>query len=649
MNISLGASPRASQIAAILGVDVSQLSNFPAFNSLAHETDTELFEDGLISLAGRLEKSGREETAARAYAEIHGEKAALAQRRLRALNGGGEIGDRAEVLVRQFGRQAFDPSTLFGMTVAGGIFRLARLSAGMTLAAQPAQLFTRGATARGLASLAAFSAEALAFPLSARLAASALSARPDLALLSLGEELKRSFLSLGALRLGGRAVQALAPNRRFLPELGMFVGAFTAHRLEERLGWRPGGSPSLAFVDSLALFAQFYAAGRIADGAMGRSWSRWTRELDLRTAKLPLFDPQGWKPLLAVHDGAGSGPRRLPVTISDMVPRSESHGSGTNPKPEPASGPAAAKNSELAEFKAEAGHLAHDIAGGLTSLAYNMPLLRSHLAELSILQAALLKHYRTGGREPPPEIVRQVDELFHTSCDGNQPEPLYLSAIERVEWRIEQIRGLVSAELSGVEMRVSEIIEMSNEFRNLSNDRSKITMARLEQALNESFLRTHLGPRVRFTASIPERMTVTGPDTTLRRIFQNLLVNTREALDNQEFPLVRITGRSTHLTSERLSELQQPEYGFDPAAEHFWILRIQDNGSGIPAKALPRIFESGFSTKSSSFAFDSVDLQRGLGLAQVHKAVKARGGFVRVSSQLGQGTAFEVYLPDMTY
>ncbi|HEX5032998.1 MAG TPA: hypothetical protein VFW62_00840, partial [bacterium] len=80
-----GAVIRAPQLAAILGVEVSQLSQYPAFEALAHEADAELFEDGLLSLAGRMESTGREDVAARAYGEIHGEKAALAQRRLAVL------------------------------------------------------------------------------------------------------------------------------------------------------------------------------------------------------------------------------------------------------------------------------------------------------------------------------------------------------------------------------------------------------------------------------------------------------------------------------------------------------------------------------------------------------------------------------------
>ncbi|HKY63988.1 MAG TPA: HAMP domain-containing sensor histidine kinase [bacterium] len=645
MKTNPGAVSRAPQLAAILGVEVSQLPQHPAFEALAHEADAALFEDGLLSLAGRMERTGREAVAARAYVEIRGEKAALAQRRLAALNGGGEIGDRAEVLVRQFGAQLFDPSTLFGLTVAGGAFRATRLAVGARLAAQPARLLTRGAPARGLAGLAGFSAEALSFPLSARFAATALGPGQG-SLPPLSEDLQRSFLSLGALRLGGRAAQALAPNRRGPAELGMFLGLFSAHRMEERWGWRPPGPASLALVDSLALFAQFQAAGRIAGGIMGPNWARWNRALDARTTTLPLFHPEGWRPILAVQ-GTGSGSGLFPTTTSDMVPRSERPSS--RPRPETVSGPAPAKQQELAEFKVEAGQLAHDVAGGMTTLIYNLPMVRSHLAELSLIQAALLKHYRMGGQEPPAEIVRQVDALFCTVCD-KLPEPANLAAIERVEWRIERIREIVNADLNGMEARLGELIELSNEFRNLAMDRpSQIALARLDLALQESFLRAHLGTKVRLHSIIPERMFVAGPETTLRRIFQNLLVNTREALENQESPFVRVIGRSAFLTPEHLSQLQQPEHGFNPSAGQFWMLRIQDNGSGISPQLLPRIFESGVSTKSGLQGFGSPDLERGLGLAQVHRAVKARGGFVRVTSEPEQGATFEVYLPDVAF
>ena len=66
-----------------------------------------------------------------------------------------------------------------------------------------------------------------------------------------------------------------------------------------------------------------------------------------------------------------------------------------------------------------------------------------------------------------------------------------------------------------------------------------------------------------------------------------------------------------------------------------WI-RVKDDGTGIPADLLPRIFEPRFSTTTSG---------SGLGLAIVRRLVEGWGGRIEVESDAGQGTVVTVHLP----
>ncbi|MBS2038203.1 PAS domain S-box protein [bacterium] len=68
------------------------------------------------------------------------------------------------------------------------------------------------------------------------------------------------------------------------------------------------------------------------------------------------------------------------------------------------------------------------------------------------------------------------------------------------------------------------------------------------------------------------------------------------------------------------------------------ILQVRDNGKGIEAQHLPRLFEPFFTTKSA-------EQGTGLGLAVVYGIVQTHEGSIDVSSQLGQGTTFQVMLP----
>jgi signal transduction histidine kinase len=69
---------------------------------------------------------------------------------------------------------------------------------------------------------------------------------------------------------------------------------------------------------------------------------------------------------------------------------------------------------------------------------------------------------------------------------------------------------------------------------------------------------------------------------------------------------------------------------------------VSDDGEGIPARALPRIFER-FYRADSSRARDVGGT--GLGLAIVKHLVGAMGGEIEAESLLGQGTTIRFTLP----
>jgi len=71
------------------------------------------------------------------------------------------------------------------------------------------------------------------------------------------------------------------------------------------------------------------------------------------------------------------------------------------------------------------------------------------------------------------------------------------------------------------------------------------------------------------------------------------------------------------------------------------FLRIQDNGIGISAEDLPFIFEDFYTSSDENKA----ERGSGVGLALTRRILEAHNGSISVESELGQGSAFEMFLP----
>lgn len=66
------------------------------------------------------------------------------------------------------------------------------------------------------------------------------------------------------------------------------------------------------------------------------------------------------------------------------------------------------------------------------------------------------------------------------------------------------------------------------------------------------------------------------------------------------------------------------------------VLSIKDNGPGIPPDVMPKLFEKGFSTKSTG---------NGLGLSSAKEEVERIGGHLKLTSEIGKGVSVHIHLP----
>jgi two-component system, cell cycle sensor histidine kinase and response regulator CckA len=170
-----------------------------------------------------------------------------------------------------------------------------------------------------------------------------------------------------------------------------------------------------------------------------------------------------------------------------------------------------------------------------------------------------------------------------------------------------------------------------------------ITFARGGTAMRQSVVLTSLlqdsvplalsGSNVRSAITIAPDLWPTEIDTgQMGQVIRNLVLNAREAMPGGG--VVTLRAENMLLPVGNSQALLPGKYV---------QVVVGDQGHGIPAEALPKIFDPYFSTK-----IRGAQKGMGLGLTICHSILQKHGGAILVESVLGQGSRFTVYLPAST-
>lgn len=145
------------------------------------------------------------------------------------------------------------------------------------------------------------------------------------------------------------------------------------------------------------------------------------------------------------------------------------------------------------------------------------------------------------------------------------------------------------------------------------------------------FIRSSIPTTIDIESNITSCASIMGNHAQMHQIFMNLFTNAAHAMEKE--------GGKMYLRMEDVyldagDVLKYPDL---KSGNHIKIV-VSDTGAGIPHDIIDLIFEPYFTTKNAGEG-------TGLGLAIVHSIIMSYGGTIFVSSQLGKGAVFTIYLP----
>lgn len=233
-------------------------------------------------------------------------------------------------------------------------------------------------------------------------------------------------------------------------------------------------------------------------------------------------------------------------------------------------------------------------------------------AQLGVVAAGLAHEIKN-----PLAGIRGAAQLLQSRVNGDSSAEEYATVMIR---EIDRLSELLERLL-----RFSAPLRLEPRPVNVHKVLTDVLLLERETAASGVRILTNFDP------SLPDVM---GDEGQLAQVFRNLIKNGLQALSGRRGGELTVSTRMA--TDFHLLRPEEKEKRKSAQQGRFLVVDFADNGPGIAAEHLSRLFTPFFTTKNQG---------TGLGLALSQRIVAQHGGTIRVESAPGLGTTLHVYLP----
>ncbi|WP_404361205.1 response regulator [Methylotuvimicrobium sp. KM1] len=214
--------------------------------------------------------------------------------------------------------------------------------------------------------------------------------------------------------------------------------------------------------------------------------------------------------------------------------------------------------------------------------------------------------------------IFELTEKFSRQLPEDQPDVLFFQKLkEELEFDCFKVdlAELIEESIEGA-LRARKIIQNLREFSHMNERESGLHD--IESGIDATL--NIVNNELKYKAEIIKEYEGLAPidcvGSQINQVVMNLLVNAAQAIEKSGKIMIR-TGSQ--------------------GSDRVWI-EVEDTGCGISEEVRRKVFEPFFTTKP-------VGQGTGLGLSLSYKIIKEHGGAIDLTSELGKGTKFRVYLP----